>query len=137
MYVRISLDAVSVSQFSDSDGIIHTWNNQFNLGYPVASASFLISHGRDLRSSPCPSGYAHVKCSLAVDRVFASVSSSLRVLRRRVSNYTVRLRKRCTYSSNPASSANSASSLLMLTRVPSDVPTFVVDVNELPSWPLV
>jgi hypothetical protein len=82
MYVRVSLNIVNAAQFSYLDKIIYTWNNQFNLGCPVASASLQMSHGRYPWSSPCPSGYAHVKCLLVLDRVFASISSSFRVLRR-------------------------------------------------------
>ncbi|TAQ89092.1 hypothetical protein B7494_g2563 [Chlorociboria aeruginascens] len=76
----------------------------FNLGCPVASASFLMSHGRDSRSSPCPSGYAHVKRSLAVDHVLTSVSSTRvdRILPDNVLKMTLPGSRRTTYTTKKA-----------------------------------
>lgn len=113
-----------------SNRIIHTRNNQFNLAYPAANASFLISHGRYSFLSSCPSGYAHIKCSLVLDCAFSSISSSLWGLRHPVSNYIVYQPEWGTHSPRPTSSANSFSSRLMRTRVLLVVSTFVVDSSE-------
>ena len=112
-----------------SNRIIHTRNNQFNLGYPAANASFLISHGRYSSWSSCPSGYAHIKCSLVLDCAFSSTLSSSWVLRRRVSNYMVYLPEQGAHSPTQASSAKSRSLSLRI-RVLLVLPTYVVDSSE-------